>query len=153
METMNKITLEQLVVFLPYGLNVYHKEVKDVYEILGADNSHLTPVVNPSWHISYESIKPCVRPLSDYADINGQAIKELNENWFIEQEISSFAKNMQKLTNVNYEVVISMARNHIDIFNWIPKGLAVNRHNHNAKVFCYLYQTIFHLLCVWLIRQ
>lgn len=127
METINKKTLEQLAVYLPYGLQACG--ASEIWTIIGASQRKIimdcglwqSAIPYDDFSIDYDVL---LSPLSDYADIKLSESLEANE--YTRAEIYKYAHGDMELGKLRYDAILTMARNHIDIFNWIPQGLAVN---------------------------
>ena len=78
--------------------------------------------------VSYEPwFKPILRPLTDYQDVNSQAMNDLNIDIQDQVTLTYLATKEEHYTRVSYSVIEICLRNHIDIFGLIDKGLAIDQ--------------------------
>ena len=118
MET-TKLTLEHLSVYLPYGLKslTYFDNIKLVKEI---DCNNVMGFVNGD-----TKHKPILKPLSYYKrDFVGKVDERIPRMEL--SEIYHLANNNVKLKQLSFSAIMIMAKEHIDMFNLIPAGLAIN---------------------------
>jgi len=129
MET--KLTLEHLAPYLPYGL----KLKISVMNGLGAINRNFELDCGHDFnlHLSQGNIKPILKPLSDFEDINSPAMNDLNTDITIMIEICELANKHRNVSSCGFETVLEMARAHIDFRNLIPAGLAINANEINTN--------------------
>lgn len=73
-----------------------------------------------------DDFKLVLRPISDYEDINSQAMSEMNLDVQTMIEISELGYSYRCLQNVSYGTIQVMAHNHIDFQNLIKEGLAID---------------------------
>ena len=124
---MEKLELKHFAPYLPYGLKVNYKEgmhygtdsIIDAIDIMGVRISGIE-----LW-VLFQNIKPILRPLSDYNEINSIAFSELNCDMSDQIEINELATGQENLGSLCYKTVEVCLRNHIDVFGLIEKGLAV----------------------------
>lgn len=123
---MLKLTIEHLAPYLPYGLKFDNGMILSGIDKSGklAFDSNENIYVNYSY-IQY--VKPLLNPLSEYTDINGQAMGKLNIDITDQVQINEIANGRLKYLLTYYDVALICFKNHIDIFNLIDKGLAVKK--------------------------
>jgi len=135
MET-TKLTLEHLSVYLPYGLKCKTKDgilqltqictkgrFKYWFDRLDSNiyfNDKMMGLVSKSFLGS--QIKPILKPLSYFEDM--QEHPELD--WYDIVSLRRLSRGNVKLNNIPYHMIAIMAKEHIDMFNLIPAGLAIN---------------------------
>lgn len=134
---MEKLTLENIACYLPhefkfiseldkpkheYGKNPIHtangiihlfgdyclnsKELNDAYPV------HLCQLI--------------LRPMSDYTNINGKAMSELNCDLSHQMEICDLANGIMGYWNISHGAVQVMQKNFIDYQGLIEKSLAID---------------------------
>ena len=69
--------------------------------------------------------KPILRPLSDFADINSDAMNSLNCDMSEQIQISEFASKRISLSSVSVGAFDILVSNHVDVFELIDQGLAL----------------------------
>ncbi len=121
-----KLTLEQLAVYLPCGLKLCENTGKTKQYTMATNNSNDEIELSLVYEI-HKCYFPIVKPLSDYKDVTGEAMSELNIDVSDTIEIYDFACGHIGINQVTYGVVQIMAEHHIDMFNWISDGLAINK--------------------------
>lgn len=74
-----------------------------------------------------DSIKPYLRPLSDFEKVIAKDLMEkFNCSLSIIQEIWKLIQKEIKLEDVSYKTYLMMCKNHIDFNNLIEKGIAID---------------------------
>lgn len=115
---MKTIPLEQLSVYLPYGLKMKaahpSRRLKDI-EILSTMNYYTL--------VHVLKRKPLLHPLSKFKDINSEAMNNQGVD-FDRIWINELANGWAGISIISYGVIQLMAKNHIDMFGLIDKGLA-----------------------------
>jgi hypothetical protein len=71
--------------------------------------------------------KPCLIPLSKFNDINSPEMFALNVDLHHQIELCNLANQYLGYWSVSYGLAEICFANHIDIFNLIPQGLAVEK--------------------------
>jgi len=129
---MKTLTLEHLSFYLPYELNFYG--ASDIWTLhsLGIEdicifNGLRTQTL--SFDDCMSDYSPILHPLSNYKDINSPASMELDTLSLL--ELNQLAKGKIELDNIYYATLKVCAQHHIDIFNLIPDGLAVDKNTVN----------------------
>ena len=121
---MEKLELTHLAHYLPYGL---------IMEYNGNENAEIkVALINltdrfysiPTAILS--NFKPILRPLSDYSDLSGNAMNDLNCDVSNQITINEYATGYIGIGQVDYETILIMAENHIDMFKLIPNNLAID---------------------------
>lgn len=74
----------------------------------------------------HRGIKPILRPLSDYKDINSQAMSDLNCDLSDQMDLCDLANKHTNIEGIRYRLASICFEHHIDIFGLIEKGLAIN---------------------------
>ena len=130
---MEKLELKHLVPYLPYdmtlkvvnkqedrfGLAVVLKGVTKNY------NDQFVIYTNHSTFYDWE-LKPRLRKLTDYDNVNSEAMNSLNIDLGDMLAIEELARKQKGYRNCPYGVMEILFRNHIDVFGLIEKGLAVS---------------------------
>lgn len=127
---MEKLTIEHLAPYLPYGLKGISKEenlgieVIKGYSTYGKNNSiNLTTNVDD---IDIEMFKPILIPLSDYKDVNSERLSEINTDLMNQIEITEFANKQSSIASLSYSSFMCLIKDHADVFGLLEKGLAVD---------------------------
>ncbi|WP_286883392.1 MULTISPECIES: hypothetical protein [Sphingobacterium] len=136
---MDKLKLEHLAPYLPYGLNVISKVTEYTYKVLGLSNDELMIAENAmfsGWY-AINNFKPILRPLSDLT-------KEIqhNEEMFVPKsridqytQIGGDGKLYLLVDGTHwscnplswdYSTVLKLISWHFDVFGLIEKGLAID---------------------------
>jgi hypothetical protein len=128
---MEKLELKHLAPYLPYELKVkLNSELYQYPTIIG--------MVRDTIYLNYHgkglsfilnNVKPILRPLSDiknFEDIMDEfSIRsyEAFENHFFDRVLG---RSLNCFDNVNYTIIELCFKHHLDIFDLIPKGLAIS---------------------------
>lgn len=126
-----KLDLKHLSPYLPYKLEMSEQDL--IYVLAGFDGNVMLlyekgdPSMEPfGAEIIEQSVKPILRPLSDYCDINSTAMNELNCDLTDQIQINELANKKINYSQLNYGVAQICFQNHIDIFALIENGLAID---------------------------
>jgi len=120
---MKQITIKELKMYLDTGLKV---KTKHDIETLSMCNSSGVYLEYKYDLYSLDDIKPLLKPLSDYKDINGEAMRELDCVRNIKVNINNIARGYYDWNECTHASVEFMAQNHIDFQDLISRGLAIN---------------------------
>lgn len=135
---MDKITIEELAIFLPYGLEV-HVKYKGIQELKGVQtfdkNLHMLTLTAGISVFHHEKPKPIVRPMSklfkpfQYAGGTVNVGDLIIEEWNKKISLSMIIPlELQKdILQWEYWQILIAAKYHFDIFGWLDKGLAIER--------------------------
>lgn len=120
-----KLQLKHLAPYLPYKLN-YKDNNGRIVKLNTLDFG--VDLVNMGWGnaLNVWKVKPILRPLSDYRDVNSKAMNELNCDVMDMIRISELANKRIGLSSVQYGVIEIMCDNHIDFNRLIESGLAID---------------------------
>jgi hypothetical protein len=146
-----KLELHHLAPYLPYRLIMCEEvpRINDIHEtIINHDRGELLSYLGTTepyivWECEYQhnghtwfretpvsdlgvKIKPILRPLSDYKDVNSQAMNDLNIDITDQILISDLAEGKELYQVFPYYIIEIMCRNHIDFQELIPKDLAID---------------------------
>ena len=129
---MKKLTLEQLAIYLPYGLKLYrvtkgYPASEDICRILEWTATDINMPFNKRYHV--KSCKPILHHLSNYTDINSDAMNALNVDISTHIEINDVAIKYKSYLSVSHEAVKVMAQNLMDFMWLIDEGVAVDSNN------------------------
>ena len=125
---MNKLTIEKLSAYLPYAVKILRPDKRTILELKGLVGNLL---IFQEEHKDYETLgyithnKPILRPLSDYIDINSDAMQELNCDISTQIQINELSTKYIGVGDLYYSTVELCLMNHIDIFGLVEKGLAI----------------------------
>jgi len=122
-----KLTLEQIAPYLPYNPFIWHLGTKTKSKLtIIYFNSDSYCNVRELLNEKSEWYKLILRPLNDYNKIDA-ILDEFSEN-----TLRDFKKGLESGKIIlPYEIAVLFFKNHIDLFNLIPQGLAVNMHELN----------------------
>lgn len=140
---MEKLTIEHLAPYLPYGLTVLFNN--EVYEVRGMDDVELA-LINIGW-VPIENAKPILRPLSDLHLIFNDFVNvmpygdEYKSHLFLDEikhtektdlfiikstVCSELIINKSQPLTAPYLAIQVMLKNHFDVFDLISQGLAID---------------------------
>jgi len=130
MET-TKLTLEHLSVYLPYGLKVKCNITKifksdrllQIDGLQSIDGINLISLTESIKRYDVMLFKPILKPLSYYTEA---LIKTVGISTSQKQDICALANKNINISHLEFRTIIFMAKEHIDMFNLIPAGLAIN---------------------------
>lgn len=84
-------------------------------------------------YFQIEDIKPILRPLSEYKDINSKSMNDLDTDLQIQVEIWELSNKKIAFQSLSYGTAIECFANHIDIFGLIDQGLAIDINSIEGK--------------------
>jgi len=113
---MKTLTLEHLSFYLPYRVKVSRIHILHHGNGIGSISHVLTS----------DKYKLRLHPLSNYKDINSRASMKLACDLDTLWDISELANQKQSVSSLDFGTAQFCAQQHIDIFNLIPDGLAVD---------------------------
>jgi len=126
-----ELEAKHLVPYLPYELKFgsgnqkYYEFVLSGIDFYTRTDIQIRTRGNRIYKISDLRFKPILRPLSDYADINSDAMNSLNCDLSDQIQISEFASKRISLSSVSVGAFDILVSNHIDVFGLIDQGLAL----------------------------
>ncbi|MDH5570381.1 MAG: hypothetical protein OEY89_01370 [Gammaproteobacteria bacterium] len=126
---MKTLKIEHLACYLPYGLKGYSNKAIKLKTGGFIPKEHTLSITNVGDLYAENKlhlIKPILRPLSDYNDINSKAMMELNCDLTDQMNICELAQKTMSLHKIPYSTICVMNENHIDYHNLIEDGLAVD---------------------------
>jgi hypothetical protein len=128
---MNKLTIEHLAAYLPYGLDLkvtcsfYGYNTMKLCDKSGLSNIGISDVIDEP-----QDFKPILRPLSDLTteiEHNGEKFVPTKEYHYLRfDEISTFKGGANDLIFMQvreYQILLEL---HFDVFGLIDKGLAID---------------------------
>src|SRR5574344_920650 len=128
-----KLEIKHLAHYLPFDVKVIDTEAEDCIWTLHPYKDSLD-CLRDNEHISLENFiaennatatpihKLLLRPLSDYADINSDAMNSLNCDMSEQIQISEFASKRISLSSVSVGAFDVLVSNHVDVFGLIDQG-------------------------------
>jgi hypothetical protein len=121
------LTLEHLAPYLPYKLVIKRKDYihKNLF-LLGIEFNDIIHQIGKT-PIIY--VKPILRPLSDFYDINAPAFIDTNFDISTQLVLVDLCSKKQHYSGVRYSDMQDFLREHIDVFNLIEQDLAVSIHD------------------------
>ena len=126
-----KLELKHLAPYLPYGLKAKFQSInkktcrKYVIGTISVMYSDCSICCYDTVNATPDNFKPILRPLSDYADINSDAMNSLNCDMSEQIQISEFASKRISLSSVSVGAFDILVSNHVDVFGLIDEGLAL----------------------------
>lgn len=123
--------LEILSLYLPYGVKMMRPDGKTILTPKGfTGRSFIFQEIgspNETFGSIYGNInKMVLKPLSDFSDINSEAMKGLDVSSGVKFLISQLAKGRNEYKYLAYSIIKAMAAAHIDFAGLCDMGLAVN---------------------------
>jgi len=120
------LELKYLAPYLPYNLKLTKEDWGKVGELVPFIKNDLKGLQIEIDYALNTKAKPILRPLSDYLEDDSDAINtlgcDLSDQWMI----SELANKRTSLHNLNYSTILVMLEYHIDMFDLIPQGLAID---------------------------
>jgi hypothetical protein len=122
-----KLELKHLAPYLPYGLKVSNNTYPDDVNLVTGlrDETYFIERNSKYAYGDIENCKPILRPLSDYADINSDAMNSLNCDMSEQINLNEFAIGYICLGSLYQSTYDLCLKNHIDVFGLIDQGLAL----------------------------
>lgn len=144
---MDKLVLKHLSCYLPYGLKIktdkYGMKRMNRLEVEGSikvwcldtttlhgsklkedPDNRFEGCSGRGFFLS--EIKPILRPLSDYYDINSPAMNDLNLDISDQIWLVNLADGTYHVDDLPYRLACILAEEHIDFMGLIPAGLAIS---------------------------
>lgn len=120
-----KLELKNLAPYLPYGLKI--KSMNDIVYTM-CDKGGLSNLAIADLIDNPELYTPILRPLSDYEKFE-QIVAEMTC-----YEMGMIDENANHSKMISYLTVELMFKYHIDVFNLIPQGLAIDINTLNKEL-------------------
>ena len=126
-----KLEIKYLAPYLPYGLKAKFQEKnkktcrKYVIGTISAMYLDCSICCYDTVNATPDNFKPILRQLSDYADINSDAMNSLNCDMSEQINLNEFAIGYICLGSLYQSTYDLCLKNHIDVFGLIDKGLAL----------------------------
>lgn len=122
-----KLEIKHLAPYLPYGLKVSNNTYPDDVNLVTGlmDETYFIERNSKYAYGDIENCKPILRQLSDYADINSDALCDVNCDMSDQIQISEFASKRISLSAVSVGAFDILVSNHVDVFGLIDEGLAL----------------------------
>ena len=115
-----KLELKHLAPYLPYGLKyVYDNEILTL-DGLDVNNDVFNCDIGET---PIETIKPILRPLSDFDKVNGFSLTDMITHGYHHEFWQEGNFEVKYLMHLDFEKLISW---HFDVFGLIPEGLAID---------------------------
>ena len=120
-----KLELKHIIPYLLHNLKALSIDGFSV-SVLGVDfTTNRILNINGDRTFTIPEIKPLLRPLSDYADIDSNALCDINCDMSDQIQISEFASKRISLSSVSVGAFEILVSNHVDVFGLIDQGLAL----------------------------
>jgi hypothetical protein len=130
---MEKLELKHLAPYLPYGIEIIHGVTRKKITAVSLDSNFIFTTTylgsRDKQMLLISDVKPILRPLSDiqkFEDIMDEfSVRsfEAFENHFFDRALG---RSLNCFDNVNYTIIELCFKHHLDIFDLIPKGLAIS---------------------------
>ena len=126
-----KLEIKYLAPYLPYRLKAKFQEKnkktcrKYVIGTISAMYLDCSICCYDTVNATPDNFKPILRQLSDYADINSDAMNSLNCDMSEQINLNEFAIGYICLGSLYQSTYDLCLKNHIDVFGLIDKGLAL----------------------------
>ena len=124
----NEYLLKCLAAYLPHKINGWGNRHRHILVAVSVER------MDGFWTIADDYrffgvygqglIKPVLRPLSNYQDINSDAMNDLNCDVSTQIQINELAIKYIGVSDLHYSTVEICLQKHIDIFGLIDQGLA-----------------------------
>ena len=129
-----KLEVKHLAPYLPYSLKcqIKNPDNKTVYtDTLQAIYNNAIQAECTFFNIvesqqGFEFVKPILRPLHDFHDINCKAVCELGLDLTTQMTLVDLCLGKIHYTGLRHSDTQEFLRHHIDIFGLIEKGLAID---------------------------
>ena len=126
--------LEEIIPYLPYGLEVIHNNSGEKYRLLaywqfGAHENDNNCIIYGYILYRYPNIQniknftPILRPKSTITD---EWLSEINCDLSAQIELKDYAEGLRYYSDLPYRLILVLLENHIDIFGLIEKGEAID---------------------------
>jgi hypothetical protein len=125
-----KLEIKHLAPYLPYGLKAKFQAKnkktcrKYVIGTISVIYSDCSICCYDTVNATPDQFKPILRPLSDYADIDSDALCDINCDMSDQIQISEFANKRISLSAISVGAFEILVSNHVDVFGLIDQGLA-----------------------------
>ena len=126
-----KLEIKHLAPYLPYGLKAKFQAKnkktcrKYVIGTISAMYLDCSICCYDTVNSTPDNFKPILRQLSDYADIDSDALCDLNCDLSDQIQISEFANKRISLSAISVGAFEILVSNHVDVFGLIDEGLAL----------------------------
>ena len=131
---MEKLTIEHLSPYLPYGLKIYvpdYKYEREIYQL--SENALITKYFGKK--IYFEDIKPILRPIQGveqyfenlYGCVEHQDVNDYFDVDFLKSHDNIEIDEIQflKVEELPFGTLKVLLKHHFDVFGLIEKGLAI----------------------------
>lgn len=129
------LTTVFLVPYLPFKLKCQIKNGKQIkIDVIQAIYNNEVKAECTFFNIveaqqGFEFVKPILRPLSDFYDINAPAFVDTNFDIRTQLVLADLCSKKQHYSGVRYADMQEFLREHIDVFNLIEEDLAISIHD------------------------
>ena len=130
---MNKLEIKYLIPYLDYNLKIFIENNIKSIELIGLmiksgySNESLCIIDEDNGDEFYiADVKPVLKNLNNYKDINSKSMNELNIDLPDQMTISELANGFIHVNSVNLGAIEIMAENHIDFNRLIELNLAID---------------------------
>lgn len=121
-----KLEIKHLDPYLPHNLKFGNEFIYGCDFVLGGlTKEFIISIDDRKLAINVTNYKPLLRPLFDYADIDSDALCDLNCDLSDQIQISEFASKRISLSAVSVGAFEILVSNHVDVFGLIDEGLAL----------------------------
>lgn len=121
-----KLEIKHLAPYLPHNLKFGNEFIYGCDFVLGGlTKEFIISIDDRKLAINVTNYKPLLRQLSDYADINSDAMNRLNCDMSEQINLNEFAIGYICLGSLYQSTYDLCLKNHIDVFGLINHGLAL----------------------------
>ena len=131
-----KLEIKHIAPYLPFEVKVIDTEAEDCIWTLHpykdsldclTDNEHLSleNFITENNATKTPTHKLLLRQLSNYADIDSEALCDLNCDVSDQIQVSEFASKRISISSVSVGAFEILVSNHVDVFGLIDEGLAL----------------------------
>ena len=123
------LTIKHLAPYLPYNLQVFcENSTQTILDLvcLSKTTAWLAYKSGNDYGFDFDEFKPILRPLSDYLEINSEAMILLNCDLPEQIQICDLANKRLLLSEISVSAYVICLENHIDVNRLIPARLAID---------------------------
>lgn len=128
---MNRFLLLQYIIpYLKYELKILsnQNEIKTLFGIRD-ETYFIKETKNNYAYGDVSDIKPILKPLSDFYDINAPAFIDANFDLSTQLVLVDLCSKKQHYSSTKYSDMQEFLTHHIDVFNLIEQDLAISIHD------------------------
>lgn len=131
---MEKLELKHIAPYLPYGIKIIHNLIRKDLTAVTLDSDFIFTTTylgsRSKQMILISDVKPILRPLKEIKDIE-EIMDEFSEySWEVfENHFFVLGRTLNCFDSITYTIAELCFKHHIDLFDLINKGLAIDINN------------------------